>query len=88
MDARPNPLPDHEDLVIDHSDTDDSQIIRLPTVAGLLYDTSEAESSASPDLWAALADAVMSERAFDEFDAANDDNEGLAEVIDLNRWRG
>lgn len=87
MDARPNPLPDPEDLAIDDLEVADSQIIRLPTVAGLLYETKAVEQAASPDLWAALADAVMSADTFDDGDATDEPDGDLADVIDLNLWR-
>ncbi len=65
----------------------DGQIIQLPTMSGMLHDTLAAEDAASPELWAALAAAVMSERAFDDFEERFEDEQSLAAVIDLDAWR-
>lgn len=65
----------------------DCDFFLLPTVAGLSQNDAGREGRQTEDLWSALAEAVLSDRSFDEaeFERARDSR--LAEVIDLDSFR-
>lgn len=63
----------------------DGQIVRLPTLSGLVNGTRAAAGNDSRHLWNALAAAVMAEDAFAEVD--DDPTSPLAEVIDISSYR-
>ncbi len=63
----------------------DGQLVRLPTLAGLVNGTPATVGNDSRHLWNALAAAVLAEDAF--ADADNDPTSPLAEVIDIGRYR-
>ncbi len=69
----------------------DGEVVKLPTLAGLLEGKNAVEAGRSGELWNTLAAAVLSDRAFDELerelDGELDHNGGLARVIHLDHWR-
>ncbi len=63
----------------------DGQVVRLPTLAGLVNGTPAAAGNDSRHLWNALAAAVLAEDAFADID--DDPSSPLAEVIDIGSYR-
>lgn len=65
----------------------DCQVLRLPTVAGLSHHQDTWESETNPELWDALAAAVLSSDGFDEDSFERDRQVTLATVVDLAAYR-
>ncbi len=63
------------------------EIFLLPTVTGLSQTDVEMDTATDVALWSVLADAVLSDQAFDESEFERGREARLAEVVDLDAYR-